>query len=116
MYFQVVSRLFEVEGFHRLIDVSKLCRAGPFEASRNAFSDENLNKFCPLIERDNGAGFAGEGGESFSIVTIGMTQDGFGFFEAPCFSAALNALYADPFVNVPDSAPIKLAGCRFLCH
>ena len=59
VYFQVVSRLFEVEGFHRLIDVSKLCRAGPFEASRNAFSDENLNKFCPLIERDNGAGFAG---------------------------------------------------------
>jgi len=39
VHFQIVSRLFEIEGFHRLIDVLELGRAGHFEASRNAISD-----------------------------------------------------------------------------
>ena len=39
VHFQVVSRLFEVEGFHRLIDVLALWRAGHFEASGNTVSD-----------------------------------------------------------------------------
>ncbi len=76
MHFQIVSRLFEVEGFHRLIDVLELWRAGHFEASRNVF----------------------------------------GFFEAPCINTALNVLFADPIVNVPDLAPLNEAGCRFPCH
>ena len=45
-----------------------------------------------------------------------MTQDDFGFFEATCFSAALNALFADPFVDVPDLAPLNETGCLFACH
>jgi len=37
VHFQIVSRLFEVEGFHRLIDALELCGAGHFEAPGNVF-------------------------------------------------------------------------------
>ena len=39
VHFQILNRLFEVEGFHRLIDVLGLWRAGHFDAFRNAISD-----------------------------------------------------------------------------
>jgi len=45
-----------------------------------------------------------------------MPQDHFGFLEVTCFSAALNALSADRFVNVPDLAPLNETGCLFVRH
>ena len=66
MHFQIVSRLFEVEGFHRLIDALELCGAGHFEVPGNVISDDNLNKFRPLTGRDNGAGFTPVAGDSLT--------------------------------------------------